>query len=116
VQHLSLLMVVALAVPLTATVPRGYEVRGAAVQQTPAGARIHGRICRQSLTPPPTRLAAEHLDADGKVLASASHSLSGLGGRGNACAVFDFPTDWTLAAGDAVKLCALRSNGACPTP
>jgi hypothetical protein len=105
-----------LTVPLTATAPRGYQVRDAVVRSDAAGARIHGRICRQTLAPPPTEVRADHLGADGQVLGSATHSLSGLNGRDSACTVFDLPTNWTVAAGEAVRVCALRSQGACATP
>jgi hypothetical protein len=112
--RLSMLMAATvLVMPLSATAPRGYEVRDAVVKPSPEGAGLHGRVCRQSFAPPPTRMQAEHLSTDGRVLDSTSQSLSGLSRRSSPCTVFDLETHWTLGSGETIRLCALRSGGAC---
>ncbi len=102
-----------LAVPTELISRRGFALTSPVAIQTPIGTRFHGSVCRKSPMPSPTRIRLERVSASENVLASASRPLSGLGGRGNHCTFYDMPTDWTVGAGERVRVCALRLESAC---
>lgn len=104
-----------LSVPMELSFPRGVALRSPDAIQTKTGTRFHGSVCRRSPTLSPTRIRIERIDGAGTVVASASRTLSGMGGRGGGCTFYDVPTDWTVGAGERVRVCALRSEAACPT-
>lgn len=103
-----------LAVPMEVSSPRGFALRSPDAIQTPTGTRFHGSVCRRSPMLSPTRIRVERLGLSGDVLASASRPLWGLGGRGRHCTFYDVPTDWTVGAGEVVRVCAQRSDSPCP--
>lgn len=103
-----------LAVPMEMNSPRGFVLGSPDAIQTPTGIRFHGSVCRRSPMLSPTRIRVERLGLRGVILASTSRPLWGLGGRGRRCTFYDVPTDWTVGAGESVRVCALRSDSPCP--
>lgn len=103
-----------LPVPMEVSSPSGFVLRSPDAIQTPTGTRFHGAVCRKSSMLSPTRVRVDRLGARGDVLASASRPLGGLGGRGRRCTFYEVPTDWTIGAGESVRVCALRSDSPCP--
>ena len=102
-----------LDVPVIVSAPPGFAVASPDAIQSPEGTRFHGSVCRRSFNLSATRIRVERIDAGGAVVASASRPLWGLGGRVRHCTFYDVPTDWTVGAGEHVRVCALRSDAPC---
>ena len=86
----------------------GYALHSPVAFQEASGLRLHGWICRGSSAHFAARIGADRVSAAGQVMASVSSHAPELNGRGSRCGVYDFATDWTLAAGEAVHICAVR--------
>ena len=99
--------------PVDATTLNGFSIRSPAALRTAEGVRFHGWVCRESGVHTQAHIQIDRLNAQGAILASTSHPVSGLNGRDNHCAIFDVPTNWTLAPGDKVLVCAARSDQTC---
>ena len=89
---------------------RGFAISSPDLVADGADLRLHGSVCRTSLSPAaaPSAVVAEHLDGGGRLIGSAKASLAGsLTARSRlACAYYDVDASWTLAAGDTVRVCA----------
>lgn len=105
-----------LTIPMDVSAPRGVTLRPPDAIKTAAGARFHGAVCRRALVMSPTRIRVERIDISGVVVASASRALSSFGRREGGCRFYDVPTDWTIGAGERVRVCALQAGAACPAP
>ena len=93
--------------------PQGFKIAAPSVTTDAAGARIHGAVCRTSAisTVSSGELRIERIDGGGRVMASAYARLSrGLTGRDGGCGFYDRQTDWRLAAGEHVAVCAASSR------
>jgi hypothetical protein len=90
---------------------RGFAISSADLVTDGAGVRLHGSVCRTSLSPAsaPSAVVAEHLDGGGRRVGSVRAPLAGsLSPRARlACAYYDVTPGWTLAAGDTVRICAV---------
>lgn len=95
--------------------PYGFSVSTPVALQIPGGTRFHGAVCRRSPTVmvPPSHLQLDLLDQEGRISASASQRLSGLGGRNSHCAFYDVDTKWTIGPNDRVRVCAQRTEQPC---
>jgi hypothetical protein len=105
-----------LSVPTDVSEPRGYSVGRPVAIKTAQGTRFHGSVCRQTTAPPPGRIQIDRVSSTGRLTASATHSLSGLGGRNSSCTYYDVETDWVISSGERVRVCALRGETPCPEP
>lgn len=94
----------------------GVVLKGPDVIATMEGTRFHGSVCRKRPVMSPTRIRVERVGAAGEILASAARPVSGLGGRGPRCSVYDVPTDWRIAPDERVRVCALRTDTPCRPP
>jgi hypothetical protein len=103
-----------LSLPIEVSPVRNASVRTPDVIQTATGARFHGSVCKSVAWNAPTRIHVERVGSDGAVIATASRSLSGLGGRTPRCTFYDVATDWTVAAAERIRVCASRSDAPCP--
>lgn len=76
------------------------------------GLRFHGWICRNFLGSfAPRRLRLERLDAEGRQVAVAATGVT-LPARPD-CTIYDISTDWRLAPGERVRLCASDNGTPC---
>jgi hypothetical protein len=103
-------------VPVEAIAKHGFDLRSPTALQTPTGTRFHGAVCKEFAS---RRGASIHLDrigVGGQILASTSQHLSGLDGRDNRCTFYDAWTDWTIAPGEHVDVCAVNSDTICRAP
>ena len=109
----ALAAVTLLASAASAASPEGFHISAPTVTSDATGARIHGAVCRTSAisTASPGELRIERIDGGGRVMASAYARLSrGLTGRDGGCGYYDRQTDWRLAAGEHVAVCAATSR------
>jgi hypothetical protein len=102
-----------LSVTMDVTAPHGYVAAPPSAFQTPSGTRFHGSVCRKSWMAPPTRIRLDRVSESGAILASTSRPLFGLEGRNSTCAFYDVVTDWVLAAGERISVCATRTATPC---
>lgn len=102
------------ALPSTGGVSaRGLTLFSPAVEQTSAGARVEGAVCR--LGPTPTvaigELSIERLGADGQAVERQRARVAPvLRDRGPTCAYYHVQTAW--AATDPVQVCLTSTAGA----
>jgi hypothetical protein len=102
-----------LNLPIEVAAPRGFALKTPVALKTPEGVRFDGALCRESLSPAPTRIRLDHVSASGALLGTRSASVTDLEGRNAHCAYFNVQTDWTVAEGDHIRVCAPRSDAPC---
>ncbi len=96
---------------------RGVALEAPDAIQTADGTRFHGWVCRKGPVISPTRIRLERVSGSGEILDSVARSISGLGGRGPRCSVYDVPTNWKITPDERVRVCALRTDSPCaPSP
>ncbi len=100
--------------PIQVSAQRGFDVRPPVAIKTAAGTRFHGFLCHNPSMHASPVIHLDRVSAGGAVLASTYVHISGLSGHnGSRCAVYNTTTDWVLAPGEQVHLCALRTNSTC---
>lgn len=102
-----------LPVPMDVTAPYGFVAGSPAAFRTPTGTRFHGSVCRHSWMAPPRRVHLDQISAAGAIMASTSRPLFGLEGRNSSCTFYDVATDWMIAPGERVSVCAARTDRPC---
>ena len=102
-----------LPVPMDVTAPYGFVAGSPAAFQTPTGTLFHGSVCRHSWMAPPTRVHLDRISARGAIVASTSSPLFGLEGRNSTCTFYDVATDWMIAPGERINVCAVRTDMPC---
>jgi hypothetical protein len=104
---------VAVNVPVEAVPRHGFDVRLPTALQTPTGTRFHGAVCKDFPSRRGTSIHLDRIGADGQILSSTSQHLSGLDGRDDRCTFYDAFTNWTVAPGEHVNVCAVNSDTVC---
>lgn len=102
-----------LSMPIEVSPSRSATVRTPDAIQTATGTRFHGAVCRNIRWNSPATIRVERIGVDGAVISAVSRALSRLGGRGQRCAFYDVPTEWTLTPGERVRVCATRADAPC---
>lgn len=96
--------------PVPTLAPRGYRMPPPALVAVRDGVRVHGAVCRSSLTAAtsPRMVRLEQLDADGRTLATVRARLVGnLSGRpGRGCAFYDLQISAPTPAGARLRVSA----------
>ena len=104
---------VRLSLPMEVASPRGFVFKTPVALKTPEGVRFHGALCRASLSPAPTHIRLDHVSASGALLGSKSAWVTDLEGRDAHCGYYNVQTDWTVAAGEHVRVCAQHADAPC---